>query len=315
VTGVAPRAAGVRIGYADVPPRVRAWVDGVLGSPVREWAEQVGGMSPGCATRVVTADGNRAFVKAVGPELNPATPDMFRTEVAALRHLGSGSLWADLYAALDEPGGWVALVLEDVPGRHADLGSRPEADRVLAATDELSVTLAGRGTDAALGRCADTVRRWSEVWQHVPPAGDGVLPSWVSAHAGRFARDHARLVEAATAEQLVHGDLRNDNLLVLDDGAVVFVDWGGCRLGPAWFDPLLLRLEWVEHPEFDEMVRESPALTALGEDLVTAFLVGVGAWLGWRSTVAVDVNLPTLNEFRVRESARLLEGARRRLGV
>ena len=31
-------------------------------------------MSPGCATRLVCEDGTRAFVKAVGTELNPKTP-------------------------------------------------------------------------------------------------------------------------------------------------------------------------------------------------------------------------------------------------
>src|SRR5690349_15364649 len=61
----APRAVGVRMPYADVPGHVRAWVDEVLGSPVATWADQVGGMSPGCATRVAAADGSRAFVKAV----------------------------------------------------------------------------------------------------------------------------------------------------------------------------------------------------------------------------------------------------------
>jgi hypothetical protein len=88
-----PRAAGVRKRYAEVPAPVRAWVEEVLGSPVVEVDEQVGGMSPGCATRVRTADGSRAFVKAVGPELNAMTPGLFRH---------------------------AALMLADVPGVHPD---------------------------------------------------------------------------------------------------------------------------------------------------------------------------------------------------
>ncbi len=95
----------------------------------------------------------------------------------------------------------------------------------------------------------------------------------------------------------------------------MFVDWGMARTGPAWFDPLLLCLEWVEDPVFDELVSTFPALRRLPEESVTAFLVTLGSWLGYRSTVAEDVGLPTLNDFRRREAARLLEGARRRLGV
>ena len=68
-----PRAVGVRTAYPAIPERVRAWVSESLGSRVESWSEQIGGFSPGCATRLVTADGTRAFVKAVGAELNPDT--------------------------------------------------------------------------------------------------------------------------------------------------------------------------------------------------------------------------------------------------
>ncbi|QIG42708.1 hypothetical protein G5V58_07850 [Nocardioides anomalus] len=69
-----------------------------LGAPVVSVAEQAGGTSPGCATRVVTAEGRRAFVKAVGADLNPHTPTLFRREVDALRLIGTHPLWASLLA-------------------------------------------------------------------------------------------------------------------------------------------------------------------------------------------------------------------------
>ena len=70
----APRAVGVRTPYPAIPGAVRAWVSDTLGSPVVSWSAQTGGMSPGCATRLVTEEGGRAFVKAVGAELNPDSP-------------------------------------------------------------------------------------------------------------------------------------------------------------------------------------------------------------------------------------------------
>ncbi|MFT4081246.1 MAG: hypothetical protein QM638_01545 [Nocardioides sp.] len=45
---------------------------------------QIGGMSPGCAARVRGADGTRAFVKAVGADLNPDTPTLFRREIGGV---------------------------------------------------------------------------------------------------------------------------------------------------------------------------------------------------------------------------------------
>ena len=113
---------------------------------------------------------------------------------------------------------------------------------------------------------------------------------------------------------VAHWDIRVDNLLRRPGGEVVFVDWGTAARGPAWADPLLARLERVDEQWFDDSIAASPALREAGEDAVTAFLAGFGAHLAVRSVVAVDVNLPTLNDFRVRESRRMLEAVARRTG-
>src|SRR5690348_189205 len=63
-------ATGVRIGWADLPRHVREAVEDILGAPVMAAHSQAGGFSPGTADRVETAIGGRAFVKAVGIELN-----------------------------------------------------------------------------------------------------------------------------------------------------------------------------------------------------------------------------------------------------
>jgi serine/threonine protein kinase len=318
VTGAAPRAVGVRLSYTEIPARVRSWVDAALGSPVVGVEEQVGGMSPGCATRVVTEDGTRVFVKAVGPELNPVTPDLFRNEITVLEHLHDHALWARLLDSYDEPGEWVALLLEDVPGRHADTTSPDDVERVIEATGMLTDELAGLGTGLGISTCRDSLLRFGGAWDEVPGLPSDVLPSWVGDHLDALRSAYDSLMAHADGDHVVHGDLRNDNILVRTgdpDGAVVFVDWGVARTGPAWYDPLLLCLEWVEEPVFDELVDTFAPLRRLGEENVTAFLATLGTWLGYRTTVAVDVGLPTLNDFRRRESARLLEGARRRLGL
>ncbi|HSE08679.1 MAG TPA: aminoglycoside phosphotransferase family protein [Nocardioidaceae bacterium] len=318
MSGASPRAVGVRTPYTDIPDRVREWVDRTLGSPVVGIEEQVGGMSPGCATRLVTEDGTRAFVKAVGPELNPQTPDMFRNEAAVLTHLHEHALWARLLAVYDEPGDWVALLLEDVPGRHADTTSPQDVELLLEATGVLGDELAGLGTGLAITTCRESLERFGAAWDEIAGLPSDVLPGWLGDRAEVLRSSYAGLMEHAEGDHLVHGDLRNDNMIVrVGDPArpVVFVDWGMARTGPAWYDPLLLCLEWVEDPVFDELVTTFPSVRDLGEPNVTAFLATLGAWLGYRTTVAVDVGLPTLNDFRRRESARLLEGARRRLGV
>ena len=53
-------------------------------------------------------------------------------------------------------------------------------------------------------------------------------------------------------------------------------------------------------------------LNEASDHAVTAFLAGFGAHMAVRSVVAVDVNLPTLNDFRITESRRMLAAVARR---
>ena len=309
----APRAVGVRIGYAAVPAAVRSWVDETLGSPVVGTAEQVGGMSPGCATRVTCADGTHAFVKAVGAELNAESLRLFRREVAVLGHLGEHELWARLLASYDDDA-WVALLIEDVEGRHPDFADDAELEAVLTGVDHLSGVLRERGVPAAVDliEVADVLRKWAASLEGLADGPPGTpVPGWLRTDPHGWAavlREHA---ERPTPDP-VHWDIRVDNLLRRPGGEIVFLDWGTTARGPAWVDPLLARLERVDEPWFDVATSSCPALAAAGDDAVTAFLAGFGAHMAVRSVVAVDVNLPTLNDFRITESRRMLAAVARR---
>lgn len=311
----APRAVGVRLTYDAVPTAVRAWVEEQLGSPVVATAEQVGGMSPGCATRLTCADGTRAFVKAVGAELNPDTPGLFRREVGVLRHLGEHELWARLLASYDD-GAWVALLIEDVEGRHPDFTDDAELESVLTGVELLAEVLQHRDVPASvdLVDVAHVFGKWAHCLGTLADAPAGTpVPDWLRADPEGWAevlRHHAAL----PMPHVAHWDIRVDNLLRRPGGQVVFVDWGTAARGPSWADPLLARLERVDDPWFDTSAASSPALAAAGEEAVTAFLAGFGAHLAVRSVVAVDVTLPTLNDFRIRESRRMLEAVARRSG-
>ena len=62
-----------------------------------------------------TATGTRAFVKAVGPELNPESPGIHRAEARIAAALPEGTPAPRLLGFFDEDG-WVVLVFEDIEG-------------------------------------------------------------------------------------------------------------------------------------------------------------------------------------------------------
>jgi hypothetical protein len=155
-------------------------------------------------------------------------------------------------------------------------------------------------------------RLWSDTLSALPEApSEAPVPAWVHARAPHWAAQ-LRDLAGQPASHVAHWDIRVDNRLRRPGGELVFLDWGMAARGPAWADPLLARLERVEDPWFDASIPLSPALSEAGDDVVTAFLAGFGTHLAVRSVVAVDVNLPTLNDFRVRESRRILEAVARR---
>jgi hypothetical protein len=290
---------------------------------VVSWDDQVGGMSPGCATRLVAADGARAFVKAVGSELNPDSPVLFRREIEMLSLIGDDPLWASLRAVYDD-GGWVALLLEDVAGGHPDLRDDEQMADLLTATDRLTARLAEVGVPAGatatdIGRpglvdARARFREWTRALDHLDELPDDLMPAVLRARPDRL-RELVGPLAVPGTRQLLHWDIRVDNLLRPAPGRIVFVDWGAAAVGPPWVDPLLARLERVDDPWFDASLAGSPYLADVGDDLVTGWLVAFGCYLAWRSTQAApDIGLPTLNEFRRTEARRFLDGAARRLG-
>lgn len=306
------RAVGVRADYRESPPRVRRWVEEELGSPVVHAATQTGGMSPGCAARLRLADGSRAFVKAVGSGLNPNTPDLFRLEAAVLSKLEPVPWRARLRATYDDSD-WVALILDDVEGRHPNWADPADVSRVLAAVEHQTCELTPGPRELLVPPAADQAVRWGATLQNAAPQELAVLPHWFDSEAKAAREMFTRLPDWLSGDTLCHWDVRNDNLLIRPDGSVVIVDWGMARRGPAWADTAVFALEWAESPRFDEMMAASPVAAGVDAEALTAFLLGLGIHLTIMGTRPPPPGLPTLNAFRRLEGARILEGARRRL--
>jgi hypothetical protein len=315
-----PRAAGRRADYATVPSHVRAWVDESLGSSVVQSVAQIGGMSPGPAARLLLADGRRAFIKAVSPEPNARTPELFRHEIAVLRCLPPVDYRPALIAAYDD-GEWVALLLDDVEGRHPDLDDPADAGAVRSVVREQarSLSTAASAIPVATEDAARRVRRWHDliVGARDDAAARAALPAWWHRDAEALLARIAALADRVAVTAWCHLDVRDDNLLLRPDGRAVILDWGMSCPGPSWLDELILDLHVVDSPVLDDLVAERPTY-ADTDDIerdTTDMLLGIGASLAVMAEVAPQPGLPWITDFRRREATRVLAGARRRLGL
>ncbi|MEV6487453.1 aminoglycoside phosphotransferase family protein [Actinoplanes sp. NPDC051633] len=296
-------AVGVRIGWLDLPSHVQEAVAEILGSPVLEAESQSGGFSPGTADRVVTASGDRAFVKAVSPDQNPVSAGMAREEAVVAAALPRDAPAPTLLGTVDD-GHWIALVFEDVDGRHPRTPwVEAELDAAVRGLTKLAHRLTPSplpGLTTASQRLARDFDGWSRIAAD-PPAD---LEPWLIPHLDELVTRSTRALDSLSGDTLVHCDVRADNMLYTPAGEMVFVDWPwGCN-GPAWLDISLLAMNVLVHGgDVDDL------LPAEGVDVVIAFT----GYLLDRSRDAPPPGLPTVRAFQRWQGDALLPWMRSRL--
>ena len=288
-------AAGVRMPYAAAPGRVRQWVADRLGGPVDRAVDCVGGMSPGPAARLRSTAGVRAFVKACGPELNPDTPGLLRTEAGVLAALPPHPALPRLLDVYDD-GDWVALLVEDVDGSMPQLPwRRPDLDRVARALADARPALdAATLPDVPAARETSPLlqHRWRDLAQHL-----GRVDPWWRTRHDALAFHAARAVDVVDGDAVVHWDVRADNVVLTDDRTVL-VDWGQARRGAPWMDHWLLALDCSmsgAEVTTGDWLRTDPVLGDVDPAALLAVAAAVALAFKARSFRPAKRGLPTLN--------------------
>lgn len=292
-----------RITVDDLPDAVRARLDEVLGAPVVEHVSHPGGFSPGTADKVTSADGTVAFVKAVHADLNPDSPGIHRAEarvMAALPDTIPVPRWIDGF----ELDGWVVLVEEYVPARHPVL---PWTAATFAPVLDATLALADRLTPAPLPdlrTASEQARRMGNGWASLAGAPPADLDPWIAARLDELAARVERSLAALDGDTLCHWDLRADNILLRDDGEVVFIDWPWALRGARWLDAVLLTSEFAVEggtpAETDAYLRLIAGHTNADPAAFVGALAWVAGFLTHRSRTPAPPGLPTLRAFQRR---------------
>ncbi|HEX6684465.1 MAG TPA: phosphotransferase, partial [Candidatus Limnocylindrales bacterium] len=192
------------------------------------------GFTAGFAALLTTASGERFFVKAA-PLSEPAS-QWYAREAALTSELPLGVpsarlLWSERLA------GYFVLCLEAIEG--ARVPSLPwDPAELDAALDALAA--ANKALSSPPAALIDLKPDpWSEVL-------DGTLDKWRTSppdhpQAALFASLEARFDEATRdSKQLMHCDLRLDNIVLDTAGKAWICDWNFLSYGPPWLDALTL---------------------------------------------------------------------------
>lgn len=291
---------GRRISWWQVPEHVRSSVDASLGSDVVEAVTQEGGFSPGAAARVRLASGGRAFVKALSMDLHASSVRMYRQEAATMPHLPTDLPVPRLLDVYDD-GEWVALVYEDVNGRHPGVPWRPdELDRVAEAIADLSAALDPSPWPDALTFAevnAGIIQAWQVLAMSPPPD----LDSSVRRMLNRLTDGDIDLTEVVRGDALLHNDIRSDNILLTPDGRVVFVDWGMPCKGAVWLDLMMFAFtaEFQGGADADLLARRHPLTRDIADSNID--VVVVAGYAAYRSLAQrpVDPLMPDSKAYQI----------------
>lgn len=303
----------VRATWDELPEPVRAGIEDLLGARVISAVTQAGGFSPGLAARMRCADGSRAFVKAVGPELNPHTPRLHRAEIAVVGSLPAAAPVPALRGSYDD-GDWVALVFDEVDGvMPGTPWSAADLDRAVAAVTELSESLTPCPVPGAR-LVADTLRADMNAYARLAEGPPDDLLDWEAGHLAELAEAGTGALRVMGGDTLVHIDLRADNILFGAD-AVWFVDWAWASRGPVWLDSLLLMLDVAANGQDPERYLDRHRLFA-GVDpwAVTSVLIGAAGMWAEACRQPPPPGIPTVREYQRARNATTVDWIRRRTG-
>jgi aminoglycoside phosphotransferase (APT) family kinase protein len=297
-----PAASGQRIAWEALPEQIRGAVEGWLGSPVVSATTQSGGFSPVVASRLISSDGRRVFVKAVCASPNRAAPSFHRRENKLAGALPESAPAPRLLWSMDEGGdGWVVLAFEDVEGHHPALPWQlDELGRVLDAMVALSESLTPSplGEDVA-GSVVSWLNRHGRGWNRLLEDPLPGLDEWTIRHMIDLARLEGQATTAARGDTLLHFDTRADNVLLTPD-RVYFVDWPHARLGQAWVDVVLMApsVNMQGGPDPEELLQRHPAARAADPDAISATIAAVAGFFTNQSLQPPSAGIPGLRRFQ-----------------
>lgn len=309
-----------RMPWGDVPESIRSSVGVLLGAPVVGAASQPGGFSPGSADRVVTASGRRAFVKTAWRSVNAEATEIHRLEAAKSASLPGGIPSPRLLGTIDR-GDWIALVFEDVEGRHPVTPWR--ADEVLSVLDALAeisapVLAPSEAIPPLETELSTLFTGWSRLADPAAARLDGDLGSWAARHRARLANLSTAALDDVRGDRLVHLDVRADNLLIRPDGRVAVVDWPWAARGVGWFDALalLVNVRLFDHEyDVDALIGAHHAFLDMPADAATRVLAGLAGFFLEASTRPPVPGIPTLRGFQRDQAIATLEWLRDRIGA
>ncbi len=274
----------VRLEWRHLPREVRSYVEGRVGSPVLAAESQGSGFTPGFASRLTCQDGSRVFVKAANKVAQKQIAGSYATEARILAQLPRTlPMPAPLWAHEDDR--WVVLAFECVESRNP---RRPWRASELVACLDAAAAVAAVLPEPPAGL---TLAAIHQALPELVTGWDAVRAAGVAWPRLGELTTLARALPDLPGGAFVHGDIRDDNLMLTGDGRVLVCDWNWPATGPAWLDAVdLLVSAHGDGLDADRVLAAHPFTRDVPAEHVDTWLAAV---TGFMAAASLRPEVPT----------------------
>ncbi|MFL6061901.1 MAG: phosphotransferase [Marmoricola sp.] len=266
VEGVPHGRTALRLEWPFLPKEVRALVEDELGSPVVRAESRESGFTSGFASVLTGENGAQVFVKAATKVAQAEIASSYAEEIRKVVALG------DLVPAprldwFSREQGWVVLGYEAVAARQPRRPWRPaDLERALDLAQQIALPASRLPADLELDPLVEDLPSFITGWE-------AVAEGWP--HRAEAAALAATLSDLP-ADHLVHADLRDDNILLAEDGRTLACDWNWPALGTAWQDSVdLLISAHGDGVDVEAVLAGREVLASVDPAHVDAWIAGV----------------------------------------
>ena len=286
-----------RLTWRHLPPVVRTAVGRRLGAPVADAWSQDSGFTPGFASRLLLADGARAFVKAASRTAQAPYAAAYAEEARITALLPTDRLPAPRLLWVEQDlHGWTVLAFEDVDARSPRRPwTLPEVTACLAALGDVAAATAEPDPRLGLRPMTHDLPTLVTGWERLRAAGD----RWPHHdELDTLAHEFAEIV--AREQRFVHLDGRDDNFLLRADGSALLCDWNWPALGPTWVDVVHLLISvHGDGLDADALLHEHPVTSGVPDEAVDSFLAALGGFMAEADLRPVPTTSPHLGTHRL----------------
>ena len=275
-----------RLSWPYLPAYLRAVVEQRLGSSVVDAASRDAGFTPGFASVLTGADGSRLFVKAASKQAQADVARAYLDEARKLR--GDARRAARGGAAL-------GARRRGLGRARLRRGRRPAAAAAVARRRARPGAGPGRGdrggdrSGAARSAAEDRGGGGAATGRRT---GTGSQPT---GRTGREARALATAYASLPDRAFCHTDLRDDNVLLLDDGSALACDWNWPALGAAWQDTVdLLVSAYGDGLDVEPVLAERALTRDVDPEHVDMWLAALCGFMVASSSRPAPLNSPHL---------------------